>query len=31
MLVEVYKLPVLRQLSSGDLMYNMVIIANNVV
>ena len=31
MLVGVYKLPVLRQLSSGDLIYNVITIANNAV
>lgn len=29
--VERYKLPVVRQISSGDLMYSMVIIINNNV
>ena len=31
MLVKVYKLPVMRWISSGDLMYNMVIIVNSTV
>ena len=31
MLVKVYKIPVIRQIGSGVLMYKMVIIANNTV